>query len=165
MWTWGDGRYAYCLGRDVTADQPAEAPGLVHQLQDLPTGGIIKVAAGGYTLAALTEGHDLYYWGSKSPGDQPAVLEPSADPVPVDVYDKDIIDVGLGESHAIVLTSEGEVYVIGDNRNGQLGLGKDVPSAASWTKIDLSQQQQHQGHVLGVTAGPKSSFILVGSEK
>ncbi len=90
-------------------------------LEDLPTGPISKIAAGGYVLAALTSGRDLYYWGCY-PG-RPAMLnDVSADPTPAEVEDKDIVDVGVGDLHMIVLTADGQVFVIGDNGNGQIAL-------------------------------------------
>ncbi len=129
----------------------------MHQLDDLPTGPGSKIAAGGYTLAALTRGHDLYCWGCH-PG-RSAILELAADPMPVVVEDKDIADVGVGDLHMVVLTTDGQVFVVGDNGNGQLGLGRDVSSVISWTQVHTSLT--HGQVIAGVAAGPRSSFILV----
>ncbi len=127
-------------------------------LEDLPTGPISKIAAGGYVLAALTSGRDLYYWGCY-PG-RPAMLnDVSADPTPAEVEDKDIVDVGVGDLHMIVLTADGQVFVIGDNGNGQIGLGREVTRATSWTRVEMPLAEHEV--VTGVAAGPRSSFILV----
>lgn len=74
--------------------------------------------------------------------------------------DCDVNDVALGESHAIVLTQDGDVYVIGSNENGQLGLGM-APNqrAAVWTKVELQLAQGQRP--VRVAAGPRTSFILV----
>ncbi|KAI1802569.1 RCC1/BLIP-II [Daldinia bambusicola] len=155
VWTWGDERYSACLGRPVTPSSPAERPGLVEELVDLPTGNIKKISAAGYLVLALTEGHDLYAWGSR-PGQESVLEDISSSPTPVVVEESDILDCGVGESHAIVLNSEGHVYVIGDNGNGQLGLADS--KVDSWTRVPLRLEAGQV--VCGVEAGRSTSFIL-----
>ncbi|KAI1097703.1 RCC1/BLIP-II [Jackrogersella minutella] len=159
VWTWGDERYSACLGRSVTTSSPAEMPGLAEELDDLPTGKINKISAAGYLILALTEGHDLYAWGGH-PGRRALLKELSSSPMPIVVEESDIIDCGVGESHIIVLSSEYDVFVIGDNTNGQLGL--PVKEVTSWTKVPLHLGIEHV--VCGVEAGQRSSFILTKDE-
>ncbi|CAK7198921.1 hypothetical protein SEUCBS139899_001589 [Sporothrix eucalyptigena] len=119
VWTWGDARFPECLGRDV-AVSPADNPGRVTALEDLPTGPIVKLAAGGYVLAALTRGRDLYCWGGY-PGRRPMVLEDlTGEPSPIVVLvtadegndkEADIADIGVGDGHMIVLTADGSDIV------------------------------------------------------
>lgn len=122
------------------------------------------MAAGGYTVAALTESGALYIWGMPPPGNASeqqviAGLENIPNYVEVD-EDRDVKDVALGESHAIALTADGQVYVIGRNDDGQLGLGKDSRgSADSWVKVPLRLPPDY--HVVSVAAGPRASFILI----
>ncbi|KAK4252024.1 E3 ubiquitin-protein ligase HERC2 [Corynascus novoguineensis] len=171
VWTWGDERYAACLGREVSDESPADAPGPVPDLDDLPTGPVTKLAAGGYVLAAITAGNDLYCWGHA--GRSPLVLPPDRDggglsdaPSPVVVIDndngndKDVIDVAVGAAHMLVLTAEGEVYVIGDNANGQLGLPAGVSATETWTRVDLAPVLAEGENVMGVAAGPRNSFLI-----
>lgn len=73
------------------------------------------------------------------------------------------MDIALGESHGIALTADKCVYVIGSNANGQLGLGKDFGIAKSWLKLDFEVPSGWE--VVGVEAGPRSSFILTAKEK
>ncbi|KAI0016622.1 regulator of chromosome condensation 1/beta-lactamase-inhibitor protein II [Xylariomycetidae sp. FL0641] len=153
--TWGDERYIACLGREPSMTSPADVPGVVEGLLDLPSGKITKVAAGGYTLLALTEGNDLYAWGGH-PG-RPAILEDlSRNPMPVVVEENDIRDCAAGEAHIVVLTTEGEVYVIGGNSNGQLGL--PVATTGSWSKVPPLSGTAHS--IIGVHAGQRSSFAI-----
>lgn len=116
----------------------------------------MKIVAGGYTVGALTSGNDLYLWGGR-PGVQQVVEGISVEPMPVDIEGKDILDVAVGESHVIVLTTDHEVYAIGANDSGQLGSA--VASATVWTRVDLSLRERRR--IIGVAAGPRSSFILV----
>lgn len=75
---------------------------------------------------------------------------------------KDVASVGIGESHAIVSTTDGCVYTIGSNRNGQLGLGKGPDEYVnSWTLVDVAPSGKR---VAAVNAGPRSSFVLMHDE-
>lgn len=159
VYTWGDERYKACLGRDVSEANPAEKPGLVSALQELPTGPIVKIAAGGYILAALTAGSDLYLWGGH-PGRQTVPTEVTDEPKPIVVEEEDIVDVAIGQSHLLVLTTKGSVYAIGGNENGQLGL-LSASKIDTWTLIELDLQ--HGSSVVGLAAGPRASFIVINS--
>ncbi|TWU75694.1 hypothetical protein ED733_007448 [Metarhizium rileyi] len=161
--TMGDPRYQDCLAREVTSDRQADEPGLVPDLIDL--GEPIKhVTAGGYCLAALTESGSIYAWGRRSLGQTQNGHSAFTELCEIPNYlavddDKDIHDMALGDSHAIALTTDGAVYVIGCNNNGQLGLGQDVyRDAKTWTKVQLDIASDCR--VVGVAAGPRSSFIL-----
>jgi alpha-tubulin suppressor-like RCC1 family protein len=79
------------------------------------------------------------------------------------IDEKDIIDVAVGEAHMLVLTSEREVYVIGDNTNGQLGL-PGVTSTKTWTRVDLGAVLSTGQAVTRVAAGPRNSFLIVGKQ-
>lgn len=162
VYTWGDERYSACLGRDLTDSATGTAPGLVSDLVDLPTGPITRVAAGGYILAALTAGKDLYIWGHAGRAAAAGLsrLEVTDVPTPVVIEDHDIVDVAVGEGHMIILTATGEVYAIGSNSNGQLGLGVDVKGVDSWTRVIVGGLQELKG-VVGVAAGPTNSFLIV----
>ncbi|KAI1431808.1 regulator of chromosome condensation 1/beta-lactamase-inhibitor protein II [Xylaria sp. CBS 124048] len=154
VWSWGDERYAASLGREITMSSPACRPGLVEDLEGLPSGRIKRVAAAGYTTLALTEGNDLYAWGG-----HPArhlILETLSNiPNLVDVEEKDILDFSVGEMHMIVLDVDGGVYVSGDNTNGQLGL--PVERISAWKKVPLSLRGEI---IVGIKAGKRSSFIV-----
>jgi regulator of chromosome condensation len=78
--------------------------------------------------------------------------------------EKDVQDIAIGESHAIALTTDGCIYVVGDNTNGQIGLEKgEKDFIESWHKIDFIP---HPGwEVVAVEAGPRSSFIVTAKAK
>ncbi|PNY19938.1 E3 ISG15-protein ligase Herc6 [Tolypocladium capitatum] len=162
--TLGDARFEDCLGRDITDDSPADEPGIVPDLANLAE-PIKHVSAGGYALAALTESGGIYLWGMSPSGaqrgQQPfSTLCGVPNYVEVDDGDRDVQDVALGDSHAIALTTDGSVFVIGDNSSGQIGLGKTAREQAhpSWTKVSFDAPDGHE--VVAVAAGPRSSFIL-----
>lgn len=140
----------------LTQSRPANTPAAVEELEDLPTGKIRKIAAGGYVLLALTEGNDLYAWGGH-PGRAALIEEISSSPSPVMVEESDILDCGVGEFHIIVLTTDGVIYTIGGNDNGQLGVPGD--KVETWTRVPIHTTAQ-QRDVVAVGTGPRSSFIL-----
>ncbi|RQM05301.1 hypothetical protein DH86_00001850, partial [Scytalidium sp. 3C] len=92
VWTWGDVRYGSCLGREIKDQSEALEPGLVEDLLDLPTGPVRKLSAGGYVLAALTFGNDLYVWGGRT-GEESYLHGLSEAILPVDIHGHDILDV------------------------------------------------------------------------
>ncbi|KAG5747520.1 hypothetical protein H9Q69_003123 [Fusarium xylarioides] len=180
----GDPRFRDCLGREVDeswlaymnncgkdhADRvvsPANTPGVIQDLRDLGE-PIKKIAAAGYTAAALTESGGLYLWGMAAPGSHSrhnVFQDISELPNYFGVDgDKDVQDIGLGESHAIALTTDGCIYIIGSNTNGQISLGKDAQDpVSSWTKIDFTPPEGWV--IVAVEAGPRSSFIVTKKVK
>jgi alpha-tubulin suppressor-like RCC1 family protein len=118
-------------------------------------------------VTALTTSGGLYVWGMGSVGDQNqsrAIPDICGIPNYVEVDgDADIEDVAVGTSHAIVLTGDARLLVIGDNRNGQLGLGiDDAACAQSWTRLHFSSPYLY--HPVGVAAGPRSSFVIMSDQ-
>lgn len=147
---------------NVDSYSPADEPSLVTDLPGLD-GPIRHIAAGGYTVAALTEGGSLYVWGTSTAGThrrQQAFSTLSGVPSYVEVDgEKDVRNVAVGESHAIALTADGCLYVIGGNENGQLGLGRGFKGRAeTWTKLVFLPPAGFV--VTGVAAGPRASFII-----
>ena len=93
-----------------------------------------EVSAGGrHTLAVTTEG-ELFGWGSNAVGQLGLAWNagglgngtPGSDlPIQIGVGDAQtsVQSASAGEEHSLVLTDNGEVYAMGDNSNGALGLG------------------------------------------
>lgn len=170
----GDPRFESCLGRPIDEAQyvlspslqttsltasPANEPCVVTDLLDL--GPVVKVAARGYTAAALTQSGDLYVWGTPTTGvDRQPQAFPDLEGIPnyseVD-GEKEVKDVAVGGTHALALTVDGCVYGIGGDDNGQLG---GAGRLDSWTELGF---RPPEGHVITeVAAGHRSSFIITG---
>ena len=110
-------------------------------------------------------------------------LSPPQAPQPIDfpqINGTKILSMAIGQSHAVILTSSGDVYSAGDGKAGQLGIGdtifgmraKDRPGvtfhpladepaeyADHWEKVDLMSAAK--GHVKEMVAGAETSFFLV----
>ncbi|KAB5582737.1 regulator of chromosome condensation 1/beta-lactamase-inhibitor protein II [Coniochaeta sp. 2T2.1] len=159
VFTWGDERFPACLGRPVTADSPADFPHTVPDVGPQASGRIGKIAGNGYTLAAVTLSNRLYCWGGH-PGKAPILRGLEIAPHRQNVRGKKVLDVGVGDSHLIVLTDDDKIMVIGDNTHGRLGIAAD--KATEWTEVDLELHGEVEA-IMCVKAGPKNSFIIVAS--
>jgi hypothetical protein len=139
--TWGDSRHPRCLARLPIYDEPAHTPGMVESFGGIP---ISKIDSGGWIFGALSVDRDLYLWGSGKPGSQDKLTTALGfgddDVMPVDIPGVDnIIDFGIGSGHVVVVAEGGTIWVIGENFNGQLGLGEQASpnTVMEWTKVDI----------------------------
>lgn len=109
-------------------------------------------------------------------------LSPAYAPQPIDIPQKNnatIISLAVGQLHAVILTSSGEVYSAGDGKAGQLGIGdrifgmraKDRPGvefhphadepeeyADHWERVDMTAAGENQ--VRELIAGAETTFFL-----
>lgn len=139
---------------------PADIPCVVEDLHSLPD-KITKISSRGLLSVALTSAHDIYIWGTG------VIMGPlsslwESKPHPLDLSGQDFLDVAVGNNHVIVLTTEHKIFVIGANRNGQLGL-TDPRDHAEWTEVTLPLSAQQQ--VTRVYAGYNNSLLLVENVK
>lgn len=148
------------------AFRPSDSFATVNDLEGLDD-PVTHISAASYTLAALTKSGCIYVWGRSSSGThrQPQAL-PNLEGMPNYVAvadDTDIADVAIGDGHALALSTEGSVYVIGSNSNGQLGLSdSSISRVDDWTKLDF---QAPAGNVISrVAAGPRTSFIITAKQ-
>ncbi|KAI9697303.1 MAG: hypothetical protein M1836_004867 [Candelina mexicana] len=163
VYTWGDPRH-FSLGRNPTSSSPATAPHLVDFLGGIP---IRKIASGGWITAALSYENDLYLWGGR-PGekhrikDLPDLPRQGIDEAEVKLVDidggVDIVDVGVGDGHVVVLCRDGRVFAVGRGENGQLGVGvRKFEEEWMEIRLDLGERKR----VVGVYGGAWSSFLMV----
>lgn len=163
VYTWGDPRYR-SLARDI-AGAPAERPALVEALGGLK---IVKIAAGGWGGAAVSEDRAGYIWGTGSPGSSgdEGVIKPlrgEGDVVLVEIHDGgealDVLDIGVGEGFLLAVVEGGRLFGVGANRNGQLGLGDAAPEfVEDWAEVPGDRGYRH------VVCGPKASFVYHDSD-
>lgn len=156
VYTWGDPRY-HNLGRSI-AKASARQPGLVDALGGLR---IRKIACGGWICAALSEDGALYLWGSGTPGtsrtirifNEADVGEVVLVELPDPENPRDVLDVGVGDNHIALVSEDDGLWVVGDNRNGQLGLSHDAPGfVEEWTHVPDARQFQQ------IFCGPKATY-------
>ena len=168
LYTWGDPRYRN-LGRNIK-DTPSHKPGLLEALGGLR---IVKIAAGGWMCTALAEDRAAYVWGAGLPGTEKTVkvlgdggtgevsLISISSKNPVNAEPLDIVDIGVGDNHLALVAEGGRLLVVGDNKNGQLGLDSNEEWVDDWTEVPTSG---FNGNLCGLVCGPKATFAYVDAK-
>ena len=151
------------LGRNPTPSSPADIPCAVPFLGGIP---IRKIAIGGWLAAAISKDNDLYIWGGQASEKQRinALPESSAEEevklVDID-SGVDVIDVGVGSGHILALTSEGDLWAVGNGDYGQLGNGSDA-FEEHWVKV--AGEWEGKGKVLEVGCGNWNTWAIVDTK-
>jgi alpha-tubulin suppressor-like RCC1 family protein len=156
VFTWGDSRHPKSLARVPNVNSPANEPSLIEHLAGI---AISKIQAGGWLFGALSRESDLYLWGSGRPGTGERIpYLPEEEDGDVKLVEhkgaENVTDFAIGSSHVVLIGSEG-IYGIGENHNGQLGLGQEVGSVSEWTKLEIPQTTLYTN----VSCGPYSTLI------
>ncbi|KAI4172636.1 MAG: hypothetical protein LQ343_003483 [Gyalolechia ehrenbergii] len=171
--TFGDQRYPALLGRTPSRDYPASYPSIVSALDGIP---IAKIVAGSWMIAALSRDRDLYVWGHTLPQTPVRVehaglsallnnVNEDGEREEVHLVDvaggADVDDVAVGDEHVVVLTTKGEVWGLGSNEYGQLGLGQETKGTeGKWMRIDAISAGEE---VIEINAGPFTTFLVVAT--
>lgn len=165
VYTWGDPRFR-TLARSTAGEEavPADKPGLVEALGGLKIASVQCGSGVGWMASALSEDGALYLWGTTTPGDEGTIkclqdvgagevclvdIVTNADAEPADV-----VSVGIGRNHVAAIADSGKLFVVGDNSNGQLGLGKEQSFIEDWTHVPFP------GNLQKVLAAPKATFAF-----
>ena len=96
-------------------------------IDDLNDEGIVHVSAGGNHVCALSEGGDVYVWGSGQCGclglgDYSSHVAPK-----VLCSEWSYRAIATGDVHTSAVTNDGRCYSWGHISNGRLGIGEIVP--------------------------------------
>jgi hypothetical protein len=129
------------LGRDIGS---VSTPTLV------PLANVIQVAAGGFYTLFLTSSLQLYTSGGRGCGGSEL-----SDWTP-QFMSKDVTSIYAAD-HVFIRKANGDLFVCGDNRFGQLGLGHN---GAQWSPISFPMR-----NVSKVRLGKHHSFIVTASNQ
>ena len=138
IYTWGDNQKNQ-LGRTVTSSTPADRPNKV----ETPAGiTFTQVSAGyGFSVALGSDGN-IYTWGDNSRGQlgrntagNTKDSHPGKADTPTGIT---FTQTSAGGSHAVALSSDGNIYTWGDNRAGRLGRNTTGTSDSKPGKLDTS---------------------------
>ncbi|XP_044765857.1 RCC1-like G exchanging factor-like protein [Coccinella septempunctata] len=126
---WGNTEYGQVILENNS--QQLNTPTYLKMLK--PLGKIIDIAAGGSFCMVLNDDHRVFSWGFGLLGFGPNILqcnEPTEIPEVLfgknDFQPDNIVEkIYCGVGHSLALTSKGDLYSWGRNRNGCLGLGDE----------------------------------------
>uniref|UniRef100_A0A6B2LTC8 Uncharacterized protein n=1 Tax=Arcella intermedia TaxID=1963864 RepID=A0A6B2LTC8_9EUKA len=78
------------------------------------------------------------------------------------LVDNVVSGIHVGQNHSVVVTSENEIYVFGNNECGQLGLGhKDNVGVPE--RLVIRNEYSSQEKIVFVSCGAMHSSFLAGS--
>lgn len=138
---------------------PTEVAGLAGR-------GVAKVAVGNLHAVALTRDGKVYTWGMNQHGQLGVgTTNNQGSPVQVEALeDQVVVDVACGGGHTAALTEDGELWVWGRGRGGELGQGTNerASNAAYRTepvRVDLGGRK-----CTAVALGNEHTLVLVEQE-
>lgn len=124
VWAWGSNS-AGQLGDSTTVDRRAPV-----KVPSLP--GITKIVAGSHHTLALKSDGTVWAWGRNDYGQLgDASLAYSSTPLLLALKDDaKAQDIAAGDGYSVILTTNGKIQIMGDGRDGELGLGSSAQAAA-----------------------------------
>ena len=109
---------------------------IIPYLKDTRLTNVIKVDAGYSNCSAMLSNGKAFVWGHNARGE----LETRPNPTLQYVITEDAVDIKLNAFYTIIQKENGEIYVTGQNEQGQLGLG-DYNNRNILTKIELPKDE------------------------
>ncbi|UQZ34318.1 hypothetical protein C2I18_12800 [Paenibacillus sp. PK3_47] len=162
VYSWGTGGTYGTLGQGATDTSlsPAKVNGL---------SGVIDISAGSASVMAVTATGAVYAWGANS-ANTVGLYSSSVNvrnvntPTQISVPDG-VVDVEVGYQSSLLRLENGDVYGVGSNSNGMLGLGAEVSSVLTPTKIEGLSNIVHMslsGIGVAVTQGGEAYVFGTG---
>lgn len=159
VYSWGAGTN-YALGTGST--EPQVAPARVDALHGKH---VVSLSAAKFHSAAVTEDGQLYTWGFGRGGrlghpglhlhsGESAVISPR---LVIGLGRRQVVAVAAAKHHTLLCTSAGEVWAMGSNRHGQLGL------SASDTVPEPRRVGALRARVIAVAAASKHSVAVTAA--
>lgn len=184
VFSWGMGSRGQLGHGDLESVQE-----FARQVDSLAGLRVTLVAAGNWHSAAVTECGDLYTWGWNQSGQLgfctgenrvQANLDQATSPkklktentdeftilnVPLPVVwpleqEVNVVDVGCGSRHTIVLLDDNTVWGCGWNAYGQLGISPEHVQC-TWMMMKMEMPNGSSGMVLGVECGAWSTAVFL----
>eukprot|EP00466_Bigelowiella_natans_P015134 jgi/Bigna1/85156/estExt_fgenesh1_pg.C_20322 len=169
LYSFGAGDYGQTgLGGGSSSDRYTRTPTQIKAFG--PTQKIVKIDAGLYHSAAITEDGKVFTWGYGKDGQCGHGDRVVHTPIPQQVRrmsKNQAIEVSCGDGHTAVLCRDGELYVFGRGRDGQLGRGDQLESVASYRTEPLPIEffTRHNLRVGQVALGGYHSLVLTNSKR
>merc|ERR1712070_1201884 len=151
MWSWGLGNAGQLgIGEHQLSDQLEPC-----MIYDDSGRYLTQVSAGIHSSAAVTADGELLTWGDGHSGQNGhGHWFDQAEPTKVDALHTRVADVSCGGMHTTILDDFGEVYTMGLNDHGQLGLGFDQATCF------LPKRVENLENIVTIASGWKHTLAL-----
>ena len=137
IYMWGSGEHGQLGLKLGPGEKIVLTPKLVSH-SSITKKKIISLALGKYHTVALTQGLDVYSWGTNERGQlgismpMSSIMQRSIQIYPPTLIrmlvGKGIFKIACGKNHSCGLSLSGLLYTWGENRNGQLGHQLELPT-------------------------------------
>lgn len=128
IWAWGDNTYGQFSQGTTNGYSPQ--PHIVYDNGQwgLSSSNTKKISAGKYHALALKNNGDVYGWGRNSDDHCISSSDTFSYSLVTQIkgLPKNIVGIEAGDRCSFFLTSDGHVYAMGNNSNGQLGDGTNI---------------------------------------
>jgi alpha-tubulin suppressor-like RCC1 family protein len=127
---------------------------------------VVDLVGGGGSLMALTSDNKLYGWGKNSSRMLSAAVGSTVaeiNTVGTPLEGKTISTMSLGQTHSLILTSDGKIYATGDNSTGQLGNNRVAYTQPNF--VEVSKANMGNSPVKAIQATNGASFALTEEGK
>ena len=165
VYSWGCNDWGQIgIGSD---DECVSVPTLLNAFN----GEKVKAISCGFNHSlALTESGRVFSWGSneyKQLGVSYNSLKKSNKPILIEMNEIIIEKISCGRNHNLLLSREGDIYVFGDNSDGQLGTG-DREKIVYPQKLNHSEKftdiSSHSHENISIFVSDKNVFYIWGNE-
>ncbi|ETV68259.1 hypothetical protein, variant 1 [Aphanomyces astaci] len=123
---------------------------------------VVQVAAGEYHSAALTASGQVYTWGLGKDGQLGLGTNDDRN-IPRKLSELDglhIVQVACGGGHTVCVSADGNLWVFGRGRSGQLGRGDQLESIAAYRNTPVQVQLPLKQRASQVTCGRDHTLAI-----
>ncbi|KAJ2953823.1 hypothetical protein O0L34_g1451 [Tuta absoluta] len=122
-----------------------------------------NIACGWDFSCGVNDTQLLFVWGSNSNGQLGLPKEHFSDPVKPVRLQVNACSVSMGLRHTAIINSKGEVWVTGDGKHGQLGLGNDVLNSDRFQQVPKIGKISHiacgQNHTVSWSSEEHALYV------
>jgi alpha-tubulin suppressor-like RCC1 family protein len=160
VWAWGENNHGQLGNTDLVGTASYSNVPIQVSIPIPSNVPVIAIAAGTEFSMALDNSGTVWAWGLNDNSQLgSSTLFPTDQYVPVKITTLPVItQIAAGQSHALVVDTNGSVWAWGNNSNGQLGIG--ATDITSYSTFPVQINPSVLSGVASVAAGDLNSFAL-----
>lgn len=166
VWSWGHNGYGQLGDGQACGTGNCLSPVQVVNSDTSPFTGTVAIDSGGSHVFAIKDDATLWAWGYNNAGKLgDGTTTQRNTPVQVKYANgsplTDVVAASVGESHSLVLKSDGTIWAWGANYDGQIGIGT-AGSGSNWKNPlqVINNDGSPFTHVIAIGAGGNHNMVL-----